>query len=322
MRITSSVLLAATLLSSFGAFAKSIEAFTKGMQQKQGFFNFYYDSKQDKVYLEVDKLNQQVLFQSSLPQGLGSNDIGLDRGQLGDTRVVQFEQYGNKVLLNQVNTYYRADTNNQAEKESVKEAFAKSVLHGFTVAADSDDSVLIDYTPFLLSDIHGVKKTLARKKQGNFSIVGNRSAVFMPRSKAFPDNTELEAIVSFKGTKPGKYLRDVAPDAENITVHMHHSFIKLPDDNYRPRKFHPFSGYWSIEYQNYGAAIENDMAVKYIPRHRLEKKDPNAARSEAVEPIVYYLDPGAPEPVKSALLDGAKWWTKPSLPLVLLTPSK
>lgn len=306
---TGSILVAAVLvLSTFSTFAKTIADFTKNMQSQKGYFNFYYDEGTGKLYLEVDKLNQQVLFQSSLPQGLGSNDIGLDRGQLGDTRVVQFERYGNKVLLNQINTYYRANSNNEAEQQSVKEAFAKSVIQGFTVAAETDDTVLIDYTKFLQSDIHGVKQSLARKKQGSFSLDMSRSAVYMPQSKAFPKNTELEAIVSFKGSKPGKYLRDVAPDPENITVHMHHSFIELPDNNYQPRKFHPYSGYWAIEHKDYAAAIEDDMAVKYIPRHRLIKKDPSAAQSEAVEPIVYYLDPGAPEPVKSALLDGAMWW--------------
>lgn len=308
---TGSILAAAfLLLSSFSSLAQTIAEFTKGMQSHNGYFNFYYDEDMGKIYLEVDKLNQQVLFQSSLPQGLGSNDIGLDRGQLGDTRLVQFEKHGSRVLLNQINTYYRANSDNQAEKQSVKEAFAKSVLQGFTLVAQTKDSVLIDYTKFLQSDIHGVKQTLARKKQGNFSLDHSRSAVYMPQSKAFPKNTELEAIVSFKGTKPGKFLRDVAPDPENITVHMHHSFIELPDDNYQPRKFHPYSGYWAIEHKDYAAAIEDDMAVKYIPRHRLVKKDPTAAQSEAVEPIIYYLDPGAPEPVKSALIDGAMWWDK------------
>ena len=310
MKLGSKLLVLFLLLSSFSAFSKTIATFTKDMQAKRGFFNLYYDNKNDKIYVEVDKLNQTFIFQSSLPQGLGSNDIGLDRGQLGDTRLVQFERYGNKVLLNQVNTYYRANTSNKAESQSVKEAFAKSVIQGFKVVASDNDRVLIDYTSYLLSDIHGVKKSLARSKQGSYSADSSRSAVYMPRTKSFPKNSELEAIVSFKGTKPGRYLKDVSPDAENITVHMHHSFIELPDNNYQPRQFHPYSGYWSVEYKDYAAAIEDDMAVKYIPRHRLAKKDPSAAKSEAVTPIVYYLDPGAPEPVKSALIDGAMWWNQ------------
>ena len=296
-----------TLLSNT-VIAKNISSFTKGMVTTKGFYTFYYDDAKDKIYLDIDKLSKPFLFQSSMPQGLGSNDIGLDRGQLGDTRIVQFERYGNKVFLNQLNTYYRADSNNKAEVQSVKEAFSQSVLHGFTIVSQDKNSVLIDYTPFLLTDIHGVTRKLAAKKEGKFSLDASRSAVFMERSKAFPKNTELESIVSFKGSPTGKHLRTIAPDASNLTVHLHHSLIQLPDDNYQPRVFHPYSGFWSVEYKDYAANLDDDMSVKYIPRHRLQKKNPNAEKSEAVEPIIYYLDPGAPEPVRSALLDGAKWW--------------
>jgi len=297
------------LLVSSQLMAKDITSFTKGMKEGKGFFTFYYDENKDKVYLDVDKLSQPFLFQSSMPQGIGSNDIGLDRGQLGDTRIVQFERYGNKVLLNQLNTYYQAKSQNAAERQSVKEAFAESVIQGFTIVSQDDDSVLIDYTSFLLSDIHGISRSLAAGKQGNFSLDSSRSAVFMPRSKAFPKNTELESVVSFKGSSPGKHVKSVAPDPYNITVHLHHSLIELPDDNYQPRAFHPYSGFWSVETKDYAVSLDEDMAVKYIPRHRLHKKNPTAERSEAVDPIIYYLDPGAPEPVRSALLDGARWWS-------------
>ena len=176
------------------------------------------------------------------------------------------------------------------------------------MVAGGNDRILIDYTDFLLTDIHGVARRLASTKQGSYKIDKGRSAVYRPRSKAFADNTELEAIVTFNGTKPGQYVRQVAPDPFNLTVHMHHSFIRLPDDNYQPRTFHPFSGFWSVEVKDYATAIDAPMEQRFIPRHRLSKKNPNAARSEAVKPIVYYLDPGVPEPVRSALLDGARWW--------------
>ncbi|NVK25573.1 MAG: zinc-dependent metalloprotease [Gammaproteobacteria bacterium] len=289
---------------------KTIEEFAQGMTPAKGYFNFYYDQQNDKIYLEIDKLNQEFLLQTSMPQGLGSNDIGLDRGQLGNTRVVQFERYGNKVLLNQVNTYYRAQSSNNAEERSVKEAFAKSVIQGFTVEAETEENVLIDYTNFLLSDVHGISRTLSNTKQGSYSADPTRSAVYLANSKAFPKNTELESIVSFKGSKPGQFVKDIAPDPYNLTVHLHHSLIELPDDNYTPRTFHPFSGYWSIEHKDYAVGLDDNMDIKYIPRHRLVKKNPNARKSEAVEPIIYYLDPGAPEPVRSALLDGARWWAE------------
>ncbi|MGS0536663.1 zinc-dependent metalloprotease [Pseudoalteromonas sp. SaAl2] len=298
-----------TMIPQAHAAIKSINDFTSQMNHFPGYFSFFYDTENGKVYLKVDKLEQQFLLQQSLPYGVGSNDIGLDRGQLGNTHLVQFERFGDKVMLRAINTYYRANTSNKAEQKSIKEAFASSILAGFKVVAKSPKAVLIDYTPYLLSDVHGVSRTLAARKQGSFSLDENRSAVFMPRSKAFMKNTELEAVLTFKGSKPGQYIRQVSADPYALTVHMHHSLIKLPDDNYTPRAFHPQSGYWSVEHKDYAASLSDSMLVRYIPRHRLAKKDPSLPISEPIEPIVYYLDPGVPEPVKTALLEGGKWWS-------------
>ncbi|GHF00851.1 zinc-dependent metalloprotease [Thalassotalea profundi] len=286
--------------------------FIKDKKIQQGYFSFYLDNNSGKVYLEIDKFNQEFLFQSSLPQGIGSNDIGLDRGQLGDTRLVRFEKVGDKVLLRQLNTDYRADTDNALEKKSVTEAFASSIIWGFSIESQSKkenkQKVIIDYTPFLLSDIHNVADSLKRRKQGNYSIDQSRSFIYTPRSKAFPNNTELESTVTFKGSDAGNFLRSVTPDAKAVTVNLHHSLIKLPDEDYKRRDFHPYSGYWSQSYADYASAIDEPIIKRFIPRHRLAKKDPKAAMSEAVEPIIYYLDAGVPEPVKSALIDGALWW--------------
>jgi len=286
-----------------------IAEFTKDMLEVEGYYDFYYDKNSGKLFLKIEREKRPFLFQSSLPNGLGSNDIGLDRGQLGDTRIVQFERHGNKMLLIQLNTDYRAVSNNRAEQKSVEQAFAKSVIQGFDIKAKHRGTVLIDYTDFLLSDIHGVSRRLSDTKQGSFKLDKSRSAVYFSRSKSFPKNTELESIVSFTGSKPGEYVKQVAPDPRALTVHLHHSLIELPDDNYQPRQFHPFSGYWAIEHKDYAVGLDDNMAIKYIPRHRLIKKNPDAERSEVIEPIVYYLDPGAPEPVRTALLDGARWWS-------------
>jgi hypothetical protein len=279
-------------------------------QEFSGFVDIIYDKGSDSLHLRLEhsQLNQEMLFQSSLPRGIGSNDIGLDRGQLGETRLVKFVRFGNKVLLQQVNTDYRASSSNDAERLSIDEAFADSVIAGFTISSESDNSLSFDYTDFLLSDIHGISDRLSNSGQGSYSVDKSRSGVYLNRTKAFPENTELEALVTFAGSPSGQYIQDVSPDAKSVTVHLHHSFIQLPDDNYTPRKFHPFSGFWKHSYQDYSAAIEENMEVKYIPRHRLAKKDPKAAVSEAVEPIVYYLDPGIPEPVMTALREGALWW--------------
>ncbi|MDA8940092.1 zinc-dependent metalloprotease [Pseudoalteromonas marina] len=297
-----------SIITQAHAAIKSIDEFTTQMNHFPGYYSFFYDTQNGKVYLKVDKFEQPFLLQQSLPYGIGSNDIGLDRGQLGNTHLVKFERFGDKVMLRAVNTYYRANTQNKAEQQSIKEAFASSILAGFKVVAEDKSTALIDYTPYLLSDVHGVSRTLAARKQGNFNLDESRSAVYMARSKAFVKNTELEAVLTFKGTKPGEFVRQVSADPYAITVHMHHSLIELPDDNYTPRQFNPQSGFWSIEHKDYAAPIGESMFVRYIPRHRLAKKDPSLPISEPVEPIVYYLDPGVPEPVKSALLEGGKWW--------------
>jgi len=288
----------------------SIAEFTKDKVKNQGYFSFYHQQKTGKVFLEINQFNQQFLFQSGLPHGIGSNDIGLDRGQLGDTRLVQFERIGDKVLLRQLNSYYRANSDNMLEKKAIEEAFASSVIWGFKVASASDDGkrVFIDYTPFLLSDIHNLADRLKKSKQGSYKVDASRSALYQPRSKAFPDNTELEATVTFKGDAKGKFIRTVTPDAKAVTVNLHHSLIKLPDDNYQTRTFHPFSGFWADSYADYATAIDEPLIQRVIPRHRLRKKNPSAKVSEAVKPIIYYLDAGVPEPVRSALLDGARWW--------------
>ncbi|MFQ3236477.1 MAG: hypothetical protein ACI9C4_002049 [Paraglaciecola sp.] len=288
--------------------AKDISQFTEDMQHTDGFFDFYYDSNLDKIYLQVDKFNQQFLFQSSLPQGIGSNDIGLDRGQLGDTRLVQFERYGNKVMLKQLNTRYRVSSGNPAEQASIEEAFADSVIAGLPVVATSENTVLVDYTDFLFSDIHQITERLAATKQGTYSPDAGRSGVYIKRSKSFVDNTELESLVTFAGSQPGEYVEQVTPAPNSITVHLHHSLIRLPDDKYQPREFVPFSGYWAAGYEDYSAPLGQNMTKQFIPRHRLAKTHPNAEVSEAVEPIIYYLDPGIPQPVLGALLDGARWW--------------
>lgn len=287
-----------------------IRDFTESFEKHDGFFTFYHDTRQGKFYLEVPRKEQSFIFQTSLPWGLGSNDIGLDRGQLGATRLSSFQIEGNKALLVQHNTQFRAQTRNPAENNSVNEAFADAVLYGFDIKAHNKTSVLIDYTPYLLSDVHGVSQRLKQTEQGQFEVDASRSVIYPERSKTFAENTELEAKVTFVGNGTGRWVNQVAANPDALALHLHHSFIKLPDDNYQPRSFHTNSGFWAHSFKDYAAPLGEPMTVQYIPRHRLNKKDPIASESEARQPIVYYLDPGAPEPVKTALLEGARWWAE------------
>ena len=280
----------------------------KGMEKYEGFFNFYYHAGKGRIYLEIAELEQEWLYVSSLQTGLGSNDIGLDRGQLGDTKIVRFERFGPKILLVEQNYKYRATTTNPAERKAVEEAFAQSVLWGFTVFAEEGGQVLIDATDFLLRDAHGIANRLKSTKQGNYQLDRKMSAIYMPRTKSFPANTEFEAVTTFVGKATGNYVRDVAPTASHLTMRQHHSFVKLPDNHYVPRAFDPRAGYFNIAYYDYASPIEAPLKKRWIIRHRLEKKNPNAEVSEPVEPIIYYLDRGTPEPIRSALMEGAMWW--------------
>ncbi len=283
---------------------------TAEMQKFSGYFTFYWDESEGEIWLEIDKLDTEFLYLVSLPAGVGSNDIGLDRGQLGPQRVVKFQRIGPKILLIEPNYNFRAITDNLQEKQAVEEAFAQSVLWGFTVAAEADSRVLVDAGDFFLRDAHDVIGTLKRTKQGNYHIDATRSAFYLPRSKNFPNNTEIEATLTFTGNDPGRYVRQVTPTPEAITVRTHHSFIKLPDGDFEPRKYDPRAGYFGISYLDYATPISEPIERQFIARHRLKKKNPGAEMSEPVTPIVYYLDPGAPEPIRSALLDGARWWNQ------------
>ena len=287
-----------------------LNANEKKVKDFVGFFNFSYDQSNDKIFLKVDKIDHEFLYVSSLTTGVGSNDIGLDRGQLGSERLVKFIKRGNKLLLVQPNLYYRAETENLSEKKSVDQAFAKSVLFGFEIIDKYEDSYKIDFTPFLKYDRHGVAKTLKNKNQGLYSVDLSKSSIEMFNTKAFPRNVEFEALLTFSGDAKGNLVRSVVPDPNNITVTQHHSFIQLPDNDYQPRKFDPRSGAIFIEFMDYSRPVDQEMVKKYIIRHRLKKKNPSLTVSEPIEPIIYYLDPGTPEPVKSALIDGASWWNE------------
>jgi Met-zincin/Domain of unknown function (DUF5117) len=279
-------------------------------QKFPGYFNLYWDAKQGKLWLEIDKWSTEFLYQSGLPAGIGSNDIGLDRGQLGATHIVRFERTGPKVLLMEENLAYRAVTSDADERRAVHDSFAESALWGFTVAAEENGHALVDATDFFLRDAHGIPTTLRRTKQGSYHVDASRCAIYLPQTKNFPFNTEVEATLTFAGDDPGQWVRQVTPSPESITVREHHSFVQLPPSGYKPRVYDPRSSFFGISYMDYATPVSEPIVKRFTARHRLEKKDPAAAMSEPVQPIVYYLDRGAPEPIRSALLDGARWWNQ------------
>lgn len=290
----------------------AIEEKTKDLKKYEGFLNFYWDENSGKVWLEIDKLDAELLYVTSLPAGLGSNDVGLDRGLLGSERIVKFSKVGRKILLIQPNQNYRAITNDVAEKRAVEQSFAQSTLWGFTLEAESNNHYLVDVTDFLLRDAMQVSNRLRSNQQGNYSLDKSRSAMYLQRTKNFPQNTEFEVSTTFTNAdgNTGNYLRDVVPSAEALTVRMHHSFVQLPDSDYQPRVFDPRSSYYPVSFYDFSTPVTEQIEKYFIMRHRLKKKDPTAAISEPVEPIIYYLDNGTPEPIRSALMEGASWWNQ------------
>ncbi len=316
------------------------------MQKLDGYFPLYWDDRAGTLWLEIPRFNTEFLLTGGLAAGLGSNDVGLDRGSEGQGRLVEFQRVGPKILLVQPNESFRSSSPNPAERKSVEDSFAKSVLWGFTVAAETNGHVLVDATDFVVRDGQGAGNAL---RPGAYRVDRARSAVYMARTKAFPKNTEIEVTLTFandgaggrggggggpvQGPPPigigeapaggggrggggfggGLFsgtVASVTPSADSVTLREHYSLVELPDGNFKPRYDDPRAGYGGLNFVDYSVPIGDPMVKRYIRRHRLEKRDPNAAVSEAVKPIQYWVDSGAPEDVKKALVEGASWWNQ------------
>lgn len=309
------------------------------MRKLDGYFPLYYDAITGNLFLEVTHLETEFLYSTGLAAGLGSNDIGLDRGEGGFGRIVSFQRFGPKIMLVQSNQSFRSSSTNPAERRSVEDSFAKSILWGFTVVAEGSNSVLIDATDFFLRDGHGAANSL---RPGTYRVDRTRSAIYLQRTKGFPKNTEIEVMLTFAseplpggrggaagptqgpapigtggGVSGGRggglfsgSVASVTPTPESVTLREHYSLVELPDSHFQPREDDPRAGYGGQNYVDYSVAIGEPMVVRHLHRHRLEKRDPNAAISEPVKPIEYWVDSGAPEDVKKALLEGASWWNQ------------
>jgi hypothetical protein len=331
-----------------GGATPSIDDRTAGLRKLDGYFPLYWDERGGVMLLEIPKFDADFLFSTGLSAGLGSNDLGLDRGAGGAGRVVHFERMGSRVMLVQANQSFRSSSANPLERKSVEDSFARSILWGFSIAAESGGPstslgagrVLVDATGFLLRDVTGAAGAL---RPGSYRVDPGRSAFFMPNTRNFPKNTEVDVTLTFvndtagargggaggpsQGPQPigaadagagggrggGLFsgtVASVAPTGDAVTLREHVSLVELPDGNFRPRIDDPRAGYGGLSYVDYSTAIGDPMVVRYVRKHRLEKKDPNSAVSDPVKPIQYWVDSGAPADVKQALLEGARWWSQ------------
>ncbi len=287
---------------------------TKNMKRMPGFLSLDWDSKEGNLYLEISRFDQDILYLHSLPWGVGSNDLGLDRGQIGPDAVVQFRRVGSKVLLVQPNLAFRTSSNERPERLAVEQSFPESVLWGFkAVAEDSSGTVLVNATDFFVRDAHGVAERLSKTHQGPYKLDASRSSIATDETKVFPKNTEAEALLTFTSEAPEahSFVQEVTPDDHALTVRERQSFIELPGPGFSPRRFDPRAGYFPASHRDYTAPLGEPLEQQFILRHRLIKKDPSCETAcEPEQPIQYYVDRGAPEPVRTALLEGARWWNE------------
>ena len=283
---------------------------TRTARKIDGFQPLYWDERTGKMWMEIGRFNQEFLYVTALSAGVGSNDLGLDRGRMGEPKVVAFERSGPRVLLVQSNYGFRASSSEAAERRAETDSFARSVLWGFEVAAEEGSRVLVDATSFFLRDAVGVAEDLTRQKQGTFHFDPSRSAFEMSLTKGFPRNTEVETTVTLTGQGEGRFLKEVTPTPDAVTVREHQAFVASPEPGYIPRLQDPRTGFFSVDFMDFSAPVEQPVMKRYIARHRLEKRDPAAGVSDPVQPIVYYVDSGAPEPIRSALQEGASWWNQ------------
>jgi hypothetical protein len=301
-----------------GRFGEAMPLRTAGLEKRPGLLDTYFDRKTGKVWLLLPPAGQNgdktgvvgsYIFSEGILTGVGSNPVGLDRGQLGDTRVVTLRRVGGRLLMEEPNLRFRALSQDPAELAAVRESFATSVLWaGEIVETEPKGHEAVDFTSFLVRDAHNVTARLKQAGQGAWSLDAGRSAVDFANSLSFPENLEFESVLTYQSQEPGELIRETAPSAEAVTLVQHQSFLRLPDGGYHPRAFDPRAGSFPVEFLNYAALLGEPIETKWISRHRLEKIDPKAERSRVKNPLVYYIDPGAPEPVRSALMEGVSWW--------------
>ena len=266
-----------------------------------GFIPLRWDEATGKLLMEITRFNEELIWQVSLAAGVGSNPIGLDRGQLGATHIIRFEKVGPRVLMVEPNYAFRALSNDPSERRAVEQSFATSILAGFKVESTTANGVLVDATEFFLSDAHGVSRRLREAQQGNYTLDRNRSAIYLPRTKAFPKNTEVEATLTFSTTdRPGALIRGVTPTPDIVSVRQHHSFVQLPEPGYVPRRADPRVGVFGIDFYDYASPFTEPISKTWIARHRMKRG----------VPLVYYVDNGVPEPIRTALIEGASWWAE------------
>ncbi len=299
-----------TFVSAGVAHAQRGEGSVKvsSLQRIDGYLPMYWDNGRGRILLEIPKLNDDLLYFAGVSKGIGSVALGVDRGASYASTVIHFERVGPRVQVVQSNLKFRALEGNAALKQGLEESFASSVLASLPIESEEGGKLVVDGTAFLLRDTPNIEALLRRQNQGSYKLDLLRSSIYLPRTKGFPRNTEVEVTLTYASDTPGRMLSSVAPDGRAVTMRLHHSFVKPPDAGFNPRAADPRIGSLDLSFKDYSAPYTTQTDTHWVERFRLEKKDPSARLSEPKEPLVYYLDAGIPEPTRSAMRDGILWW--------------
>ena len=289
---------------------QTIAARTAGLDRHDGFIPFYLNDRTGAIWLEIPHDSTRALMLATLATGLGSNPIGLDRGSGAGEQVARFERSADKVLVVFENTRYRS-SGGADHLRTVLEAFPPSTIAALPVIAEEGGRILVDATDFVMRDWNDVAGTLQRSNQGAYTVARDRSHVYRPYTKGFPDNTEIDVALTWAAAgRPGGIVSSIAPDGSAITLRQHITLMRLPDDGYKPRADDPRVGYFGVSFKDYAQPIQGSLEQTWIDRHRLERVNPNDPTSAIKNPIVYYVDRGIPEPIRTAVFQGVSWWTE------------
>ncbi|MCX5760211.1 MAG: DUF5117 domain-containing protein, partial [Gemmatimonadetes bacterium] len=288
----------------------TIAARTAGLAKRDGFIPVYLNDKTGAVWLEIPRDSTRALFLATLATGLGSNPIGIDRGSGGTEQVARFDRHGDKVFVVFENWNYRS-SGGADHRRTVDESFPPSTIAALPIMAEEAGRLLVDATDFVMRDWNDVSATLQRSQEGAYSVARDRSSVFASYTKAFADNTEIDIALTFAASaQPGRVVGSIVPDGKALTLRQHLTLLRLPDDNFRPRAIDPRVGYFGISFNDYAQPIQGQLKQQWAARHRLERVNPRDPTSPIKNPLVYYIDRGIPEPMRTATFQGVSWWTE------------
>ena len=317
MRVSTKLLVSAALASlaapAFAEIKPAAEVLT-GSELQTGLLPVHVDRREGEILLELpapdaDGVAARMIHIATLETGLGSAPIGLDRAASNGAEIIVFRRIGDHVTLEAENSRFRASDGTPGEQQAVRRSFAYSTLWMGDVAAETaNGGFLVDIAPFLARDPMNIARAIEQGGGGAFTLDDDLSVADSNFVRVFPENIELQGRLTFTSDAPEAEISNITPASGNLGIIVRHSFVALPPPGYAPRRFDPRSGTFGTQVVDFGAPLGRPIVYELANRFRLEKTDPAAARSPVREPITFYIDSAAPEPIRAALQEGVSWW--------------